>query len=107
MISLSESARAAIHRLVVGSRHGATGLRIMVDRGGCAGLKYLLGLERTAGAEDEVVDCAGVSLFVDHASAPLLRGLRIDFIEAIEGSGFVFDNPNAQAPCSCGKSFSA
>lgn len=105
MISLSDSAHSAIQRLVKDSRHGATGLRIMVDHGGCAGLKYLLGLERTAQAGDEIVDCDGVSLFVDHASLPMLRGLRIDFVEAVEGSGFVFDNPNAGSLCSCGKSF--
>lgn len=106
MISLSESAHAAIDRLVEGSRHGATGLRIMVDRGGCAGLKYMLGLERAAHDEDEVLDCDGVCLFVDHVSVPMLRGLRIDFVEAVEGAGFVFDNPNAGSMCSCGKSFS-
>ena len=36
---------------------------------------------------------------------PLLAGTTIDFVVALEGSGFTFDNPNASNSCSCGKSF--
>jgi len=35
-----------------------------------------------------------------------LVGMTIDFVVALEGSGFTFDNPNAKASCGCGKSFS-
>jgi iron-sulfur cluster assembly accessory protein len=55
--------------------------------------------------DDAVVECGGVKVFVDPDSQPLLTGLRVDFVESLEGSGFSFDNPNAASKCSCGKSF--
>ena len=39
------------------------------------------------------------------ASAPLLDGVTMDFVDSMEGSGFTFVNPNARSGCSCGKSF--
>ena len=47
----------------------------------------------------------GVSVFIDPVSQPLLAGTTIDFVVALEGSGFTFENPNATNSCSCGKSF--
>ena len=41
------------------------------------------------------------------ASAPLLKGVKVDFLMGLEQSGFKIYNPNATATCSCGKSFSA
>ncbi|MEE4376775.1 MAG: iron-sulfur cluster assembly accessory protein, partial [Candidatus Competibacteraceae bacterium] len=37
----------------------------------------------------------------------LLEGVKVDFVETIEGSGFQFQNPNAASTCACGQSFSA
>ncbi len=36
---------------------------------------------------------------------PRLTGMRVNFVESLEGSGFTFENPNAAAKCGCGKSF--
>jgi iron-sulfur cluster assembly protein len=52
-----------------------------------------------------VVESGGIKVFIDPDSQLLLAGLRVDFVESLEGSGFTFDNPNAAAKCSCGKSF--
>ena len=57
------------------------------------------------GVDDVVVQSGDVRLFIDPDSQPLLSGLRIDFVESLQGSGFTFDNPNAASMCSCGKSF--
>jgi len=43
--------------------------------------------------------------FVDNKSHEYLAGTTIDFVIALEGSGFTFENPNAKNSCSCGKSF--
>ncbi len=85
----------------------AAGLRIAVTDGGCAGMKYQMGLEATAGDEDTVLNFGAVTIFVDPNSQPFLSGVVVDFVEGIEGSGFKFDNPNATSSCGCGKSFSA
>ncbi len=105
MIVLSSEAATAVRAAM--SRAGKTegGLRIMVEAGGCAGYKYLIGLDAEPRADDAVVEANGVKLFVDPDSQPLLSGMRIGFVESLEGSGFTFDNPNAASKCGCGKSF--
>jgi iron-sulfur cluster assembly protein len=107
MVALSETAKTVIRRLVGDSKDGATGPRIMVEQGGCAGLRYMLGLETSAHAGDEVYEFEGVRVYVDAFSLPIVHGMRIDFVDMVETSGFVFDNPNAGASCSCGKSLSS
>ena len=73
--------------------------------GGCAGFKYMMGLETTSRSGDIVIEQEGVKLFIDDKSQPLVSGMRIDFVTSLENSGFVFENPNAASKCACGKSF--
>jgi len=107
MITLTDSANEAVSRFIQGSETPATGLRVSVSGGGCSGFRYGLSLEEEAGAEDTVIDCGGVKVFVDPSSAPMLRGMTVDFVDGVEGAGFKFENPNAKASCGCGSSFSA
>jgi iron-sulfur cluster assembly accessory protein len=106
MVALSEAARTAILRLFDQSDRKITGLRVMVEQGGCAGLQYMLGLEGSAQAGDEVYEYDGVRVFVDPFTLPVVHGMRIDFVDGVEASGFLLDNPNGNA-CSRGKSFSS
>jgi iron-sulfur cluster assembly protein len=105
MISLTDSALNAVRTAIAGAAEPVGGLRIMVEAGGCAGFKYMMGLVNQAEADDTVIERDGVKLFVDMHSHDLLAGTTIDFVVALEGSGFTFDNPNAKSSCSCGKSF--
>jgi iron-sulfur cluster assembly protein len=105
MIFLTSQATAAVKNAMVRAGKPEAGLRIMIETGGCAGHKYLIGLDADPRPDDAVVECGGVKVFVDPDSQPLLTGLRVDFVESLEGSGFSFDNPNAASKCSCGKSF--
>jgi iron-sulfur cluster assembly protein len=105
MIFLTSHATAAVKNAMVRAGKPEAGLRIMIETGGCAGHKYLIGLDADPRPDDAVVECGGVKVFVDPDSQPLLTGLRVDFVESLEGSGFSFDNPNAASKCSCGKSF--
>ena len=82
-------------------------LRVFVAGGGCSGMQYGMALEEAAAADDAVVECGPVTVLVDPASAPMLSGVTVDFVDSIEGSGFKFNNPNATASCGCGNSFSA
>lgn len=104
MINLTDNALNAVRGVI--STSGASGLRITVESGGCAGFKYIMGLANETNSDDTVIERDGVKLFVDNDSQKYLAGTTIDFVLAQEGSGFTFDNPNAQAGCSCGKSFS-
>jgi len=105
MILLSPEAVAAVENARTRVGKPQAGLRIMIETGGCAGHKYLIGLDEEPRSDDAVVECGGVKVFVDPESQPLIAGLRVDFVERLEGSGFAFDNPNSTSKCSCGKSF--
>jgi iron-sulfur cluster assembly accessory protein len=105
MIQLTESARDAMANAIDGAGQPVAGLRVMVQSGGCAGLQYAMALELTREETDAVVEAEGVTVLIDPDSQGYLIGTTIDFVSGLEGSGFVFDNPNASAGCGCGKSF--
>ena len=81
-------------------------LRIAVQPGGCAGLRYQLFFDDRTLDGDLVDDYDGVQLRVDKMSSPYLMGAKIDFADTIESQGFTIDNPNAGGSCACGDSFS-
>ena len=80
-------------------------LRIAVQPGGCAGLRYNLFFDERDLDGDVVKAFGGVSVVVDRMSAPYLAGATIDFADRIDAQGFTIDNPNAQNSCACGDSF--
>lgn len=80
------------------------GLRLMVQRGGCAGMEYVMKLDE-AGQADQVFAQDGVSIIVDRASLSYLDGVNIDYVEDLNDSGFKVQNPNAARSCGCGTSF--
>lgn len=106
MLNLTDSAQAAVNRFITGAEESVSGLRISVTGGGCSGLQYAMGLEKTSKEEDTVVECGEIKIFVDPQSLPLLQDVTVDFLDSMEGSGFKFVNPNATNTCGCGSSFS-
>ena len=80
-------------------------LRIAVQPGGCAGLRYQLFFDDRSLDGDLVKDFSGIALAVDRMSAPYVQGASIDFVDTIEKQGFTIDNPNATGSCACGDSF--
>ncbi|MGQ0682651.1 iron-sulfur cluster assembly accessory protein [Bradyrhizobium sp.] len=105
MINLTDSALNAVRSAISTAPEPVDGLRIMVEAGGCAGLKYNMGLVKEVDPDDTVIERDGVKVFVDMKSHEFLAGTTVDFVVALEGSGFTFDNPNAKSSCGCGKSF--
>ena len=80
-------------------------LRIAVQPGGCAGLRYQLFFDDRTLDGDLFRDFHGLRVGVDRMSAPYLQGAVIDFVDSIEKQGFTIDNPNATGSCACGDSF--
>ncbi|MGB0671340.1 MAG: HesB/IscA family protein [Rhodospirillales bacterium] len=107
MLTLTDSAQAAVSKFMNASEKTYLGLRIGVDGGGCSGYTYAMRLEEFEGANDIHVKAGDVTVLVDYESAAVLEGMVVDFVESVEGSGFKFENPNATQSCGCGKSFSA
>ena len=56
--------------------------------------------------DDTIIENKGASLLVDPLSYQYLVGAKIDYLEGLEGSRFVVDNPMAATTCGCGASFS-
>jgi iron-sulfur cluster assembly accessory protein len=105
MLELTDSAKEAIRAAIDGAGQQVAGLRVMVQDGGCAGLKYGMALELDKQDDDAVVEADGVVVLIDPSSQEHLLGTTIDYVTSLEGAGFVFNNPNASQSCGCGKSF--
>lgn len=79
-------------------------LRVGVQPGGCAGLRYALYFDDRSMDGDEVYTFEDVQVRVDKMSAPYLRGATIDYVDGLQQSGFTIENPNAKGSCACGDS---
>ena len=79
-------------------------LRVAVQPGGCAGLRYALYFDDRKLDGDVVETFHGVEIRMDKMSAPYLRGAEIDYLDTLEQSGFTINNPNAKGSCACGDS---
>jgi iron-sulfur cluster assembly protein len=79
-------------------------LRVAVQPGGCAGLRYALYFDDRKLDDDLVESLHGVEIRVDKMSAPYLRGAEIDYVDELQQSGFAINNPNAKGSCACGDS---
>ncbi|OBF23763.1 iron-sulfur cluster assembly accessory protein [Mycobacterium sp. ACS4331] len=104
-VILTDAAAAKAKSLLDQEGRDDLALRIAVQPGGCAGLRYNLYFDDRALDGDLTADFNGVKLTVDRMSAPYVQGAQIDFVDTIEKQGFTIDNPNATGSCACGDSF--
>jgi iron-sulfur cluster assembly accessory protein len=107
MLTVSEAAGKKVQDLRLEEGKPDWGLRLRVVGGGCSGFSYELGWEDEVQDGDQVVESAGVKVFVDPNSAPYLAGAEIDYVDSMVGSGFSIKNPNSKGSCGCGHSFQA
>lgn len=107
-IAVTAKAIGEIKRLQASETAAVQGLRVQVVGGGCSGMSYKLGFENAApSASDKVFEYEGIKVLVDPKSFLFLQGMTLDFSDGLNGTGFVFNNPNAKRTCGCGSSFSA
>jgi iron-sulfur cluster assembly accessory protein len=104
-VILTEAAATKAKSLLDQEGRDDLALRIAVQPGGCAGLRYNLFFDDRTLDGDLIADFGGVKLTVDRMSAPYVEGASIDFVDTIEKQGFTIDNPNASGSCACGDSF--
>jgi len=105
MLHITENAAKQLRSLAAErSLTGTQGLRLSVEKGGCAGLQYGMEIgERHEG--DDVCEAHDAHVFVDAASREFLDGSTLDFTDDLTGSGFRIENPRAARSCGCGTSF--
>ena len=68
------------------------GLRVTVMPGGCAGYTYGLDFADANEPEDIVLEMEGLKIFINEDIEPLIQGAKLDFVESLQGAGFVLDN---------------
>ncbi len=103
-VILTEAAAAKVAQLLAQEDQELV-LRVAVQPGGCAGLRYQLYFDDQIQGSDLVTTYGEVKVVVDELSAPYLSGATIDFADTIAKQGFTIDNPNATGTCACGDSF--
>ena len=111
MLTLTEKAAAAVKHIIEQQRESSGAeqifLRVSVVGGGCSGFSYSMAFENQPSMLDKTYSYDGLKVFIDQASMLYLDGAEVDFVEALEGSGFKFNNPNVRNTCGCGSSFQA
>ena len=103
---LSEKAARQVRSVQEREGKGETYLRVSVVGGGCSGMSYKMSFDENKGDNDVVIESHGVKLALDPKSILFLKGTQLDFSDGLNGTGFVFNNPNAKTSCGCGSSFS-
>jgi iron-sulfur cluster insertion protein len=103
-VRVSPSAAARINAITATEEANKL-LRISVEGGGCSGFQYKFDLVSAPDPEDLVVEQQGATVLVDPISLPFLTGAELDYVQELIGASFKVNNPNAQASCGCGTSF--
>ena len=101
----TDRAANRVRDLIEDEGNEALKLRVFVTGGGCAGFQYGFTFDELVAEDDAIIDNEGGELLVDSMSYPYLVGGKIDYVEGLEGSRFIVDNPNAETTCGCGSSF--
>lgn len=105
MLTLTETAAGKVKELLVEEGRDDVALRVAVQPGGCAGLRYAMYLDDQVTDKDATEEQYGVRIVIDKMSVPYLTQATVDFVDSLEASGFTIDNPAAQGGCACGSSF--
>ncbi|WP_341215084.1 iron-sulfur cluster assembly accessory protein [uncultured Wocania sp.] len=108
MIKVSETAKKKVIELMTDDGYNPTEdfVRVGVKSGGCSGLSYDLKFDKENQEEDKIFEDNGVKIIVDKKSFLYLIGTTLEYSGGLNGTGFVFNNPNANRTCGCGESFS-
>ena len=108
MIKVSETAKDKVMQLMSedGFDPNSDYVRVGVKSGGCSGLSYDLKFDKEQLEEDKMFEDNGIRIIVDKKSFLYLIGTTLEYSGGLNGTGFVFNNPNANRTCGCGESFS-
>lgn len=107
-LAMTESAAERIRELLESRKENgdeAIAVRIGVRTRGCNGLSYTMNYASEKAKFEEEVEQHGAKIFVEPKALMHVIGTTMDFVEDDLTSEFVFHNPNAEASCGCGESF--
>jgi len=104
-IHLTESAAKQIQAQLA-KRGRGLGLRVGVKKVGCSGFAYTYDYADEVAPGDELFESYGTKLVVDGKSLDFLNGSTLDYVKEGLKQAYKFENPNVDAMCGCGESFS-
>ena len=104
-IHLTESAAKQIQTQLARRGRGL-GLRVGVKKVGCSGFAYTYDYADDVREDDATFESHGTRVVVDRKSLDFLNGSTLDFVKEGLKQAFKFENPNVDAMCGCGESFS-
>ncbi|STX28226.1 Fe-S cluster assembly protein [Legionella beliardensis] len=82
------------------------GVRFSVKKTGCSGLSYVVDYVVNPHETDIALPLnEQYQIWIDKASYPFLKGMKIDYVQQGLNYKFIFDNPNQTGQCGCGESF--
>ncbi|QLB20578.1 iron-sulfur cluster insertion protein ErpA [Vespertiliibacter pulmonis] len=102
----TDAAANKVKNLIEGEDNPNLRLRVYITGGGCSGFQYGFTFDDQVNEGDLTIENQNVGLVVDPMSLQYLIGGTVDYIEGLEGSRFIVNNPNASSTCGCGSSFS-
>ena len=105
-IDFSDAAALKVRELVEEEENPNLKLRVYVTGGGCSGFQYGFTFDEKVNEGDMAIEKNEVTLVVDPMSLQYLVGGTVDYVDGLEGSRFLVNNPNATTTCGCGASFS-
>ncbi len=106
VMTMTDSAARKVGQLVDEEGNPNLRLRVYVTGGGCSGFQYGFSFDEVVNEDDTIITHNGAQLLVDPLSYQYLVGSSIDYVEGLQGSRFVVNNPLASTTCGCGQSFS-
>ena len=104
VMTMTETAAERVKAVVAAAKEPATGIRVGIKKGGCAGMEYTVDLVTEASAKDDMVEMDGARVYVAPEAVLFLLGTEMDYEVTTLRSGFVFKNPNQTSACGCGES---
>ncbi len=106
MITVTDTAANALRNILERKKlSSVAGLRISVEKGGCAGLQYVMTVTEPQASDLTIPHPSGALFYVAADCVDLLKGCHIDYALSLNDSGFKIRNPNATRSCGCGTSF--
>ena len=104
-IQLTENAARQIQAQLA-KRGAGIGLRLGVKKVGCSGFAYTFDYADEVRAGDHPFEGHGAKVVIDGESLSFLDGSTLDFVREGFKQVFKVNNPNVDAMCGCGESFS-
>ncbi len=104
-ITLTENAAKQI-RAQLAKRGQGLGLRVGIKKVCCSGFAYTFDYADEVRAGDRLFEAHEAKVMIDAESLAFLDGSRLDFVKEGFKPVFKFENPNVDATCGCGESFS-